>query len=110
MIVSAILILPVKLKAEDPTATASPMDVIGGGTSYSFNVVYTDDGEVDRYSLNDGDVRVTGPDGFDVAAAFVTASSDVPAPLIVATYSITPPGGSWDSSDNGTYQIVMQAN
>src|SRR5262249_34003873 len=27
-----------------------------------------------------------------------------------ATYSITPPGGSWDQPDNGLYSVVMQPN
>jgi hypothetical protein len=44
----AISLLPVKLKAEDPTATCLPVDVTGGGALYSFAVIYRDDGEVSR--------------------------------------------------------------
>jgi hypothetical protein len=106
----AISLLPVKLKAEDPTATCLPVDVTGGGALYSFAVIYRDDGEVSRFWFDNNHVPVTGPKGLDVAAKFVSATSDIPGPQIGATYSIIPPGGSWDSGDNGAYQIVMQAD
>jgi hypothetical protein len=55
-------------------------------------------------------VRATGPGGFDVAAAFVGVNINTNGTSRIATYSIVPPGGSWDFADNGTYNVVMQAN
>ena len=55
-------------------------------------------------------MRVTGPGGFDVAAAFVGVDINFNGTPRIATYSIVPPGGSWDFADNGTYNVVMQAN
>lgn len=94
----------------NPTATANAPDVTAAGaTSYSFVVQYSDDGNVNNGTLDNRDVRVTGPGGFSVAAQYVTGSAPVSAPYIEATYTIVPPGGSWDPSDNGTYAVVMQS-
>lgn len=96
--------------AEDPTVApySIPNVTITGGTSYSFTVHYADDGEVDVASIDNNDVRVTGPGGFNVAATFVSSIGG--GRSVVATYSIVPPGGSWDGADNGTYTVGMQAN
>ncbi len=115
-----ILILPIvalamiaaTAEALDPTATAfpTPADVTkAGGGMYSFTIRYVDDGEINVFSIDDHDVRVTGPGGFNVAATFVSSSTPF-GTTVDAIYSIVPPGGSWDSSDNGTYTLVMQAN
>ena len=101
---------PMKAQAEDPTAVATATNVTtAGSASYSFSVHYADDGAVASNTLDDNDVRVSGPGGFDSAAALdhimIVGEADV-----FGTYSIVPPGGNWDSADNGTYEVVMQAN
>lgn len=107
----AIVIIPATSNAEDPTAIATTTNVTtAGGTLYSFIVRYADDGEIDVNTLGNNDVRVTGPGGFDVAATFVGVDINFNGTPRVATYSIVPPGGSWDFADNGTYNVVMQAN
>ena len=106
----AIVIMPGTARALDPTASATTTNVTtAGGTSYSFTVRYTDDGSV-ADSFDDNDVRVGGPGGFDVPAKFISASFNDSGQQATVTYSIIPPGGSWDSADNGTYTVVMQAN
>jgi hypothetical protein len=106
----AIVIMPATSNAEDPTAVATTANVTtAGGTLYSFTVRYADDGEINVSTLGNDDVRVTGPGGFDVAAAFVGVNINVDGSPRIATYSIVPPGGSWDFADNGTYNVVMQA-
>ena len=107
----AIVIMPATTNAEDPTAVATTTNVTtAGGTLYSFTVLYADDGEINVSTLGNNDVRVTGPGGFDVAAAFVGVDINFNGTPRIATYSIVPPGGSWDFADNGTYNVVMQAN
>ena len=107
----AIVIMPATANALDPTAVATATNVTtAGGTLYSFTVRYTDDGEIDFGSLDNNDVRVTGTNGFDVAATLVSVDVNRTGSQAIATYSIVPPGGSWDSADNGTYTVVMQAN
>jgi hypothetical protein len=106
----AVEMIATTARALDPTATSAPPNVTtAGGTSYSFLVRYEDDGEVNISSIDNNDTRVTGPSGFDVAALLVSAHYVGSASTVDATYSIVPPGGSWDSTDNGTYSVVMQA-
>lgn len=103
--------LPGTVCALDPTAAATLTNVTtSGGTSYSFTVKYTDDGPVSDGNLDNNDIRVVGPGGFNVPATFVSAITNGPGNQVTGTYSIIPPGGSWDSADNGTYDVVMQAN
>ncbi len=107
----AIVIIPGIARALDPTASATATNVTTtGGTSYSFIVKYTDDGPVADSNFDDNDVRVSGPGGFDVPAKFINASLNDSGTQATVTYSIVPPGGSWDSADNGTYTVIMQAN
>lgn len=102
--------MPATSSAEDPTAIAMTTNVTtSGSTSYSFMVRYADDGAIDVGTLDNNDVRVTGPGGFNVAAAFVSVDVNTNGTPRIATYSIVPPGGSWDLADNGTYNVVMQA-
>ncbi|MEZ5305260.1 MAG: hypothetical protein R3F11_32150 [Verrucomicrobiales bacterium] len=86
--------------------------------------------EVDRSSLGAGDILVTGPNGFERLAEFVSADyvpSVIPLPLpedegfvpvqrpaLVATYAISPPlreNGSraWTAAANGTYAVRLRA-
>jgi hypothetical protein len=110
LVFAAIVIIPGRAKALDPTASATTTDVTSaGGLSYSFIVRYTDDGEVSD-SFDDNDVRVSGPGGFDVPAKFISSSFNRSFSQATVTYSIIPPGSSWDFADNGTYTVVMQAN
>jgi hypothetical protein len=106
----AIVIMPATSNAMNPTAIATTTNVTtAGGSSYSFTVSYSDDGAIDVGSLDNSDVRVTGPGGFNVAAVFVSVNVNTNGTPRIATYSIVPPGGNWDLADNGTYNVVMQA-
>ncbi len=91
-----------------PVATTTNV-TSAGGTSYSFTVRYSSDGGAIS-GVNTGDIRVTGPHDFDVLATFVSKEViSVDPGVLIATYSIVPPGCSWDLADNGTYTLVMQA-
>jgi subtilisin-like proprotein convertase family protein len=96
-----------------PTAAATAANVTtAGGTTYTFTVTYSDDLGLNVSSIinNNAAVRVTGPNGFNAAATYVSIDIPTNGTPRIATYSITPPGGSWDIGDNGAYNIVMQAN
>jgi hypothetical protein len=96
--------------ATAPTAASTPSNVYGfGGTSYSFTVTYNDNLAVSVASLDNNDIRVTGPGGFDTPATFVGVDVNSDGTPRVATYSITPPGGSWDAADVGTYAVALQS-
>jgi len=94
-----------------PTATIDLPPVTDvGNSSYQFTVTYTDNGNVNRSTLDDTDVRVTGPNGYDQAAHFMSATPAGNARTVVGIYSIIPPGGTWDVSDAGSYVFSMNSN
>jgi uncharacterized repeat protein (TIGR01451 family) len=85
------------------TVTANNVTQANAGqTSYSFTVTYTDDSAVDVSTINTSDVTVTG---CTVTGAIELSGMD--GTPKTATYTITPPGGSWNDSDNGAYTIGM---
>ncbi|MDW8211177.1 MAG: YDG domain-containing protein, partial [Cytophagales bacterium] len=92
------------------TLTSAPNVTTPGGTFYDFVITYTDNTNVAYSTLDNNDVVVTGPGAFSATATLLSATPANNAPSITATYRITPPGGSWDGMDNGTYTIAVQAN
>ncbi|HEY8667891.1 MAG TPA: FG-GAP-like repeat-containing protein [Tepidisphaeraceae bacterium] len=92
-----------------PVASAiSAADVSAAGpTSYSFTITYGDDVAVDATTLDNNDIRVTGPGGFSRLATLQSLDAQVNGPSRVATYRFTPPGGDWGPLDNGQYTISL---
>src|SRR5439155_13082351 len=80
------------------------------GTSYTFSVSVSDDLAVATAGLGTGDVVVTGPNSFNQIASFVSVDTSTNGTPRIATYSLVPPGGSWNIDDNGSYAISVQAN
>jgi hypothetical protein len=95
-------------------ATAVPVTT-SGGTAYEFTVTYSDPqgvaGAIDTAGIigNDAAIRVTGPGGFNSLATFVSIDDPTDGAARTATYSITPPGGTWDPLDVGTYTVSVLA-
>jgi len=75
----------------------------GGATSHAFAITFSDNAVVSAQSLADS-MLVTGPGGFSQAATVVALVGRT------ATFSFTPPGGSWNVADNGTYTVSVQPN
>jgi hypothetical protein len=103
-----------------PSASGKSANVpMSGGTTQIVTVVYSDSvGSqlIDRSTIGnpgEGELTVTGPNGFSVTPSFISADSAVDAMTITATHSFTAPddayAGTWDSSDNGIYRINMVA-
>ncbi|MBN1845535.1 MAG: hypothetical protein JW810_07615, partial [Sedimentisphaerales bacterium] len=102
----AFLLTPVE--TELPAAGLTVSDITtADGTSHGFSVTYTDNVAVDVSTLDDDDIRVTGPNGFDEPAVFEGVDNGADGAVRVATYRIGAPGGSWDDGDNGAYSIVI---
>jgi hypothetical protein len=76
----------------------------GGGTNYTFTINYSDNVLVNRSSLDDSDIFVTGSNGFSATATLLSSTSTS------GIYSIDAPQQFWKSSDNATYTIALQAN
>jgi hypothetical protein len=74
-----------------------------GQSSYSFSVVYDDvDGTIDGTSIDKNNVTVSN--------GAVVNNASWNAATKTTTYTVTPPSGTWDDSDNGTYTIGIVAN
>lgn len=92
-----------------PTAKLSAKALAkAGGTFYQFSVKYTDNLAMDPGSAGDGDVRVTGPNGYTQNAVLVSATLSRNKKALTAVYRIAAPGGAWDSTDNGVYTVSVR--
>jgi hypothetical protein len=78
-----------------------------GGADYTFRVAYSSPTPVDTESIGLGDVRVTGPNGFDQLAELVSVSDSTDDTHVVAEYRVVAPGGSWDAGERGRYLIDL---
>ncbi len=97
---------PIAAPNINPGIASSP----GGATeTYSFSVTYADAKALDPTTMASGNVHVVGPNGFDEAAILTGMNVAADAKSAVATYSITPPGGQWNSMDDGAYVVRVGA-
>jgi len=81
----------------------------GGSPGHEIAVTYSDNVAVNVATLGDGDMLVTGPNGYSNVVAF--AGVDVPnngSPRIAA-YSAPAPNGTWATADNGVYDVTLRA-
>jgi hypothetical protein len=94
---------------QQPTAAlgSAPTVTTYGGTTYDFTVVYSDNTSISTGSIDNSDVRVVGPNGFSRFATRVGVDPAGNGSPLTATYRITPPDGSWDRRDTGTYRIEL---
>ncbi len=98
-----------------PTAalTATGVTSTSAPNPYQFEVTYTDNLAIAATTLAGAVVSVTPPGGKPITATVVSTAavgSTDPfgdAKSFVVTYEITPPGGAWSASDNGTYTVSL---
>ncbi len=104
--------------AAGPTASLSASNIaVGdyGAKSYTFTITYASAAAISAASLAGSVVDVIPPTGLGgpitatVAATVANGPTDPwgDAQSFTVTYTITPPGGSWTSADNGTYSISL---
>ncbi|MEM7314009.1 MAG: reprolysin-like metallopeptidase, partial [Planctomycetota bacterium] len=90
---------------EGPTATATASNITTeGGSNNAIVVTYMDDAGVDSSTIGSSDVEVVDPNG-NTIPTFLISFPPPSAQTVVATYTMAAPGGGWDASDNGTYEI-----
>ena len=91
-----------------PTAILTASDINSVPASpYTFTVLYSDPSGVNVTSIDNADIRVTGPNGYSQLATRVSTTPTSNATSVTATYTIPAPGGSWDSADNGSYNVSL---
>jgi hypothetical protein len=98
-----------------PSAVASGLvnvTVAGSNNPYAISVTYSDTFPIDIGTLDNQDIRITGPNGFNVLATLGTVNASNPN-SVVANYSFVPPANptpGWDAGDNGTYAVFMEGS
>ncbi|NLY02693.1 MAG: hypothetical protein GXY83_42100, partial [Rhodopirellula sp.] len=92
------------------TLTSAPSVTVAGGTTYSFTVTYADDMAVRVSTIDSHDLLIWGPGGYGQRPELISVDISEDGTPRVATYHITPPGGTWDSGDNGTYRLETWTN
>jgi hypothetical protein len=94
--------------AESPVPLLSASDITTGGSpTHQFAVTYTDDTAVAVSSIGAGDVLVVEPGGATNLASFVGVDEPTDGTPRTASYALDAPGGLWDASDNGAYEVLL---
>ena len=102
----AALLGPVPAPPAPAAVVAAP--VSQAGTPFlEFTVTWTDATSIDVTSLGDGDVVVSGPNGYRSAAAFVSVDVPVGGATRVARYRAPAPGELLEADDNGNYAVEV---
>ena len=93
-----------------PYADLDPTTSVGSWYT-SFSVNYLDDTGIDTSTVNDGEILVTGPNGFSQTATYMgNETSTMDGKGNSESYYITPGGGSWNTSNSGTYTVSIVGN
>ncbi|HYE61033.1 MAG TPA: hypothetical protein VD997_03470 [Phycisphaerales bacterium] len=93
-------------------AAATYHSVATTATTIDVTVKYTDAQGINTSTIGNGDVRMTGPGGYNQTGTLrnfrqeTTGSNN----SILATYRFTSNGTAWDYSDNGSYFLRTEAN
>jgi hypothetical protein len=88
------------------TSTFSP----AVSTPHSFSVTYSDNTAISVATIGATDITVRAPNGSPLSVEFTGIDNSTDGTPRTATYSVTAPDGTWDSADNGVYQIILQNN
>jgi hypothetical protein len=90
----------------DAVLSLAPNVTVGGATTYTFKVTYSDSVAINLASLGNNNVAITTPAGVPAVTNLQYEGVDSSNPnSVVATYQFTPPAGSWVGSDNGVYSV-----
>jgi nucleoid DNA-binding protein len=106
----------VPLDQSSPTVSPGTIsDIIAPGDKpYYFTVQFSDDVGIKASTiggknsdLGELDVRVTGPNGFNQLARATRTKATADKKGRIVTYAVGAPGGVWDFTANGQYQIDL---
>ncbi len=80
-----------------------------GGYGYQFfQVYYHDKNHIDFGSLSNRNLMITGPNGYSMPALYYGTFGRTTRTDVYVFYAFYPPGGSWDSADNGLYTLTLE--
>ncbi|HET6246247.1 MAG TPA: DNRLRE domain-containing protein [Tepidisphaeraceae bacterium] len=88
-------------------AISAPAVVSAGGGTEIVTVHYTDNIGINLSSIGLGNLSVSGPGGpLTVTSDSVSGSGQ----SVTVAYTVQAPGSGWDASDDGTYNVAINAN
>ena len=107
-VVTASATLTVTATIVAPTTTISaPAVSSAGGNGQTITVTYTSSSAINTATIAPSNITITGPNNqILIASVFNIFQSTDEA---IATYTVTPPNGTWRPADNGTYSVVVNA-
>ena len=100
---------PVADTSPPSAALNAPTLSTAGISPYRFTVQWSDATAVDVTSFGDGNVTVTGPDGYNQAGTLVAIDSTSDGSPRTATYQVNAPVGGWTEDKDGTYTVTLAA-
>lgn len=96
-----------------PTATVTAADTTvaaNSTTPYTFTVTYSDNQAINVSTIDASDVVVTDSSGNPLSVSLVGVDTNSDGTPRTATYTVAPPGGSWNSAEAGTYTVSVASN
>ena len=95
-----------------PLANLQVTDITQPGIGLKqFTVTYSDNLAIKVSTIDSSDIRITGPNGYDRLAQFISINAPSNGTPRVVTYAANPPaGGVWGPGDNGLYTVRLQTN
>ena len=101
-----------ELDLEPPTSTLDNAPDVGPALPddvYDVTVTHTAATLLDVSTIDVNDLSISGPGGTLTNTSVVSITPNSNAASIQVVYRFTPPGGTWDIADNGTYTISIGA-
>lgn len=86
-----------------------PIENISGSDVIKFVVIYDDNVAIDTGTIDNLDLIVTGPNGFNQRATLFSLVSTIGTSATV-TYTVPAPNALLTPAANGTYTVTLQAN
>ncbi|MDB5293475.1 MAG: conserved repeat domain protein, partial [Phycisphaerales bacterium] len=95
---------------QPPTgAISAPAIGTAGGSSQTVTVVYSDNVGINLATIGVGNISVSGPGGpLTVTGVNRTVANN--GRTVTATYTVAAPSGAWSATDDGTYNVALNAN
>jgi len=92
-----------------PSATVAPIAAIAtaGDSPAIIDVLYSDNQPIPVSTFDVGDLIVTGPNGLGLVPSSATVIPGADPHVVTVRYLLSPPGGTWDVSDNGNYTVTL---
>ena len=81
-----------------------------GTSDITFSVTYSDNVAIFTATIGYGDIRLTGPNGYDRYATLLGVDDSTDGSPRIATYRTASPDSQWTKHDNGTYQVMLNAD